>query len=92
MFGRGCARSLVMPQTTCAMFLQLLLGTFASSQSIQEDLAALVACCLIPFDNCLGIRPIVVDKVCRSGIVKPVIHAVKDNLTHAAGALQVCAG
>ena len=57
-----------------------------------SGLSALVACRLIPLDKCPGIRPIGVGEVSRRIIAKAVMSVVKEDVTHAAGALQVCAG
>ena len=57
-----------------------------------SGLSALVACRLIPLDKYPGIRPIGVGEVSRRIVAKAVMSVVKEDVTHAAGALQVCAG
>ena len=57
-----------------------------------EGLSALVACCLIPLNKCLGVRPIGVGEDPRCIIAKAVLRIVSKDVEAAAGPLQVCGG
>lgn len=51
-----------------------------------------VACTLIPLNKNPGVRPIGIGEVLRRIVGKAIISHLKDNITNAAGSLQLCAG
>ena len=55
-------------------------------------LEAFVACRLIAFNKCPGVRPIGIGEVVRRIIAKAVLSIVKLDILEAAGSLQLCAG
>ena len=63
-----------------------------TSQVDPIELSALVACRLIPFNKCPGVRPIGIGEVPRRIISKAVLHLIAQDIKKAAGPLQTCAG
>ena len=57
-----------------------------------HHLDSMIACRLIPLDKKPGCRPIGIGEVIRRIIGKCIMAVVKDDVTRAAGNLQVCAG
>ena len=57
-----------------------------------EGTSALVACRLIPLNECPAVRPIGVGEVLRRIIGKAVMRIVGLDVVTAAGSMQVCAG
>ena len=51
-----------------------------------------VACRLIALDKCPGVRPIGIGETLRRIVNRAVVTALSDNIQHAAGPLQTCAG
>lgn len=58
----------------------------------ERNMDSFVACTLIPLNKNPGVRPIGIDKVLRRIFGKAIISHLKDNITNAAGSLQLCAG
>ena len=57
-----------------------------------DHLSAFVACRLIPFNKCPGVRPIGIGEVPRRIIAKAILGLLKQDILDASGPLQVCAG
>ena len=62
------------------------------TEEVDSEVAALMACRLIPLDKNPGLRPIGIGEVLRRIIGKLVVSILREDLRESAGDLQLCAG
>ena len=73
-------------------FAQLIKKLYVEELESPSSLELFGACRLIPLDKKPGLRPIVVGEVLRRIAGKAVMMLFKNDITHAAGALQLSPG
>ena len=77
---------------TFAEFIKVICTKKISHDANTSSLDAFLACRLIPLNKNPGLRPIGVGEILRRIAGKVVMGVVKEDVTRAAGALQLCSG